>query len=277
MPRVTFNRLTKKKASSKRKRTSNMTKTRYQAPTARNQRKQIMTNAMAIRQVKRMLPKPIYTDYQVTGRLQSLVIPGDDAFQLNSDFFSLTNPLNWTQVLRKDPNVLDAVSTRLLRIQLNLRYALNLSNRAQMSLFVVTFRKNAANRNPAILVDGDDYIRGGQEYVVRLNPAVMKVHYTRNVSLTAGAWEQLPAVAGGTTFAGNPYSTFKKGQCTMKLNFNIREPNGATWKSMIDDQLPHWQRYWLLVFFYQQGTGLSSGESAYLEFDSLATCYNSGI
>lgn len=274
MPRVTFNAQTKRKSSVKKRRVANTTRIKYGSTSARSQKKQIMSNAVTIQRVKRMLPPPVWTDYQLTGRLQSLVIPGDDAFQLNYDFISLMDPLNWTQVLRKDPTVLDKVSTKVLRISLNLRYTLNFSERAQISLFVVTFRRNAANRNPAVLVDNDDYIRDGQEYNVRLNPAVFKVHFARDVSLTSNAWEQPAAVVGASNFAGNPYSTFKKGQVNMKINTTIREPNGGTWKGMTNDQLPHWQRYYLLVFFYQKGSGLSVGESAYVSFDSLATCYN---
>lgn len=233
-----------------------------------------MSNAQAIRAVRRMMPPPVYTDYQLRGTLDSLVVPGDDSFQLNIQSQSLMSPFQWTQVLRKDPDVLNQVTTRVLRQQINLRYALELSNRAQVSLFVVSFRKNAANRSPAGLIDGEDYIRGATEYNVRLNPAVFKVHYTRDVSLTRNGWNTAPAAAGGALFAGNPETTFKKGQITMKLNTTMREPNGGFWSQMNIDQQPYYNKYWLIAFFYQQGTGLTANQGARVEYDILTTCYN---
>lgn len=76
MPRVTFNRLSKKRAKTKRRTTSVITRAKYQKPTAQNQKKQILSNAVAIRALRRIMPTPVRTDWQYTG---SLVADSPDA------------------------------------------------------------------------------------------------------------------------------------------------------------------------------------------------------
>ena len=58
MGRVTDNALRKFTPKSKRRRTSNMTKVKYQKPTRDNQRDQIMSNAVAIKRLYKIaMPK----------------------------------------------------------------------------------------------------------------------------------------------------------------------------------------------------------------------------
>jgi len=274
---VTFNSQNKRKSSVKPKRTSNITKIKYGRTSAKAQKRQIMSNALDIRRVKSMLPPPVWCDYQYKGIQNSLVVPGDDGYQLNYEYQPMLTPTAWQAVLRQDPNVDNAVTTKLLRMSINLRYQMRGSSRVQYSLFFVTLRKNAANKDLNTLVAGSDYIRGPADYQVRLNPAVFKVLYARDVSLTTNKWEAPPFIPGGSLLAGNPETTFKKGQVNLKLNHNIREPSGLRpWKQMTFEQFPYYQKIFLLTFMYQKGSGLNPGESATLEWDMLATTYNAG-
>jgi len=154
------------------------------------------------------------------------------------------------------------------------------SNWAQFTTFVVTLRKDAANRQPnqAGLVEGVDYIySGGQELNVRLNSSVFKCHYCRNVSLTKNTWLEKSATVGQTPFAGNPQTTMAKGQINMDLGIKLRQPTqGLPWKQMAMNQLGPHQRYFLITFITQQAD-LQPGEEllgARVDYDSLATCYN---
>lgn len=275
MPRVTFNRLSKKRSHTRKKRTSTLVKARYAPKTTRMNRSLIKSNAFAIRAVKRMMPPPIYTDYQYEGTLAP-TLQGAPAVFFQLDVAPLMTPNVWDAVLRQDPNVEAASSTLVRRMQLNLRYTLGAANYCQFTTFVVSIRKDAADRtiNNAGLSQGQDYVANKQDFNVRLNPSVFKVHYVRNVSLTSNAWLQAAATVSGSTFAGNPQTTMSKGQVNMKLGFRLRQPTGTRWRIMSQDQLAPNQRLYLLTFFSGQ-TEQVDDDPIRLDFDALYACYNS--
>lgn len=247
-------------------------------------RKLIKSNAYAIRSIKKLLPPAVYTDYQYTDGLSPFLTFPEPYFTIRS--VELMNPSLWAPVLRQDPNVLTVSSTRVKRMSMNLRYTLGQSDWCQITVFVVSVRKDAADRviGAAGLTQGQDYIfsRPGQEFNPRLNPAVVKVHYTRDVSLAASAWLEnktiidAPGQSGlEETIFGNTKTTFSKGQVNMKLNFYIKQPIGGQWKNMTQDQLSPYQRLTLLVFFKGKTSAVDDNPPR-LDFDALYTCYNSG-
>lgn len=283
MPRVTFNRLSKQKSTVRRKRTGVLTKSKFKPKTAAANRSLIKSNAYAIRSIRRMMPKPVYTDFQLTGTLYADTTDSPN-FTQTIQTIQLLNPISWTAVLREDQNVIESAATLVKRLQLNLRYTMQQSNWAQFTTFIVTLRPDAANRQPtqAGLVQGKDYIlSGGQDFNVRLNPAVFKVHYVRNVSLTKNTWVETAANVGQQPFAGNPFTTYRKGQITLQMNIRLRQPTigglqELTWKNIAMNQLGPHQRYFLITFITQQA-GLQPGEEnlgARLDYDALFTCYN---
>lgn len=278
MPRVTVNALRKKKATSKRRRTSTITRAKFRPRTTTANRSLITSNAYAIRAVKRLMPPPVYCDWQFGGTLFAAIDDtGDGNVQLNYEASSLMTPAAWLPKLRQDATVARSSTTRVLRMQANIRYTLAGSNYAQITCFVVTFRPQSANRNIQNLVDGDDYIQSvTQDMNVRLNPAVFKCHAVRNVSLTAGGWLQKPYVnAQGTRLEADPNTTFKKGQINLKLNINLRQPvTQDAWKTMTSDELRPMQRYYLLTFFNSQGTNSLAQSGARVDYDVLYTTYN---
>lgn len=278
MPRTSYNRLSKKKSTKRRGSTSTLTMAKYRPKTTAANRSLIKSNAYAIRTLKRLVGPPVLCDWQFGGTLFSDVDDTGAGNQtLNLAASSLMSPAGWLPRLRQDINVAESSSTRVLRCQLNLRYTLNGSNRTQMTVFVVTFRRQAANRDIPSMQSGDDYIQSvTQDMNVRLNPAVFKVHYARNVSMTTGAWLQKPYVnAQGTRLAPEPTTTFTKGQVNLKLNLNLRQPiTTDSWKDMSVDQLSPQSRYYLLCFYNTQGTNSLAQSGARLDFDALYTTMN---
>ena len=279
MPRVTFNRMSKKKSYVRKRRTSVVTRSKFQKPTARNQKSQIMDNAYAIRTLRRLVGPAVYTDWQYSsGQSPLLSVAPNPYFGITSA--ELMSPNLWNGVLRQDDNVTDASSTLVKRMQINLRYSLGASNWCQITCFVVSIRKDAANRviNQAGLTAGEDYIfsQNAQDYNFnpRLNSNVFKVHYVRNISLTAGVWLENAVPAGGTNFSGNPQTTFAKGQVNMNLNYRIRQSvQGLQWRDMTQAQFAPSQRLFLLTFFKGK-TNEPDDNPPRVDWDAQYTCYN---
>lgn len=260
--------------------TSVAKRARFQKPTARNQKRQIMGNALAIRQLKSLMPPPVYTDYQYSAGYAPFFPNAGVYSSILSD--KIMNPTQWNPCLRKDPGALASSTTLVKRVQINLRYDLGKSDWCQMTTFIVSLRKDAANRNifdPSTLVENEDFIVSTQQNQnPRLNPNVFKVHYVRNLSLTSNTWRQPAAEVATSTFAGNPETTFAKGQVNLKLNFKLRQPTPTTnqnWKVMTQDQLSPYQRMFILTFFKGQ-TAEPDDDPPVVFYDCLYTCYNSG-
>lgn len=261
----------------RRRRTSVLKRARFQKPTARNQKKQIMGNAMAIRSLKRLVPPPVYTDYQYSRGYGPFFQPSPaDYSSILCD--SLMNMSQWVPVLRRDDNALQSTTTLIKRMQINLRYDLGESNWCQITSYIVSLRRDAANRTPdipATLVENQDFIVSTQQgQNARLNSSVFKIHAYRNLSLVSNSWRGDSATAGGSTFASNSALTFGKGQVNLKLNFKIRQPTtSSNWKSMTQAQLSPSQRLYILTFF-KGSTNDVDDQPPGVFYDCLTTCYN---
>lgn len=254
MPAVRFNALTKKRASTRRRRSSVMTRAKFKPKTTTANRSLIKGNAYAIRSLRRLMPPPIYCDYQYSGANGAFTTVAPAPF-LTIVGEQLMSPVLWNSVLRQDQNVETASSTLVKRMQLNLRYSLQQANYCQITTFVVSLRPNATNVVPNNLTAGEDYIYSqGQQMNPRLNSKIFKVHYVRNVSLMANGWLQPKAEVAGQVITGNPNTTFAKGQVTMKLNWRLREPSGglSTWRTMDQSQFGPHRRLFLLTFYRGQ-------------------------
>lgn len=230
-----------------------------------------------IQKVRAMLPPPVYCDWQY--KLQILGVAstdGDPTFSQRA--FTLMDFSNtWNPVLRISTTVNNEVSTRILRMMFSMRYNLLGSDWAQMSIFVVTLRKDAASRDPVnqALQSGSDFVADSDFLTINLNPAIYKVHYTRNVTLSSSTFQLGSATVQGNTFAGNPMTTYKKGRFTIKPRITIRAPAQDFWRNMVPQQLPYYQRYFLLTFITQNNNPqLASGGQCSIDMDMLCTTYN---
>lgn len=251
------------------RRRNSLLKVRYQPPTARNQRKQIMANTRQIsRNTSRLRAHKVYTDWQLS----------DSIFLTNAQWHTvqLTDFSTWDSVLRQDPLVDTKSHTFIKRMQLNMRYALNEADFCGFSVFVVTLRKNAASYDPfaAQPVLGRDWIEpaGAQGFNLRLNPAIFHVHYARYLTLTNNGFPLAPVA---TAQAGNPNTTWSKGQINIPLNLSVTQPAlfaaGGSWKDLSFDDLPFYAKYYLMLYPIFTGTGTTRPAVSY---DALSTCIN---
>lgn len=253
------------------------TRAKYQKPSARNQRSQILGNARDIARIRQLLPAPVYCDWQYRLEVQSVISnDGDPTFSQRAfDLMDFSN--TWAPVLRISTTVNNEVATKILRMNFNMRYNLVQSDWAQMTIFVVTLRKDAANRDPVNnpLQSGGDFVVNNDFFNPRLNPAIYKVHYARNITMSSSTFLGAQANVQGNVFAGNPNTTYKKGQFTIKPKFTIRAPAQDFWRNMVPSQLPYYQRYYLLTFITANNSAaIAAGQQANLEMDMLCTTYN---
>lgn len=269
--------------SAKRRRVSTVSKIRYQRPSARNQKKQIMSNAKKISAVARIVySHRVFCDWQYK---QSLFADVNSAGGGSTTWgiWPLTNFPDWTGVMRQDVNTDESSSTYLARLQQNLRYSLNASNWAQFNVFIVSLRKDSAAYDPVELLStgtppvlNEDYIEGPGGLNIRLNSARYKVHYARYLTLTENTLGQN---ARPNAPAGNPSTTWAKGQFTMPVKSAYRSAAGtnAPWGTITYKNQPYYQRYFLMCFIVQTNIGgLLPDTCATFELDQLAVTINNG-
>jgi hypothetical protein len=95
-------------------------KAKWQAPTAKNQKRQIMGNAKDIRRLRSLMPQPVYCDWQYTEQiLGGISADGNPVLEIQS--YVLTDFSKWGDVLRISPSVSDAVATHIIRFTLDMR------------------------------------------------------------------------------------------------------------------------------------------------------------
>lgn len=276
MPSTRFTGLKRYRSRSRRRRTSNVKRVKLQAPSAKNQRRQILTNAKNLVRLRRLLPPVVYCDWQYKEEILSII--GTDPNPTTAiQAYVLTDFSKWGDVLRISPAVADAVATHIIRFNINMRYSLVNSDWCQMSIFIVTMRKDHANRDPTVspLQSGSDFVTGNDLLNPRLNTAVFKVHYCRYITMTKNTW-LTPPVGGQTPFSGDPFTTYRKGNINIKPNIKVRSPAIETWKALPYAQLPYYQRYFLLTFITQANSAaIAVGTQARIDMDFLATTRNS--
>lgn len=279
--RTRANPLSKFTAKSKRKRTNNATRVRWQPPSARNQQRQILSNARTINKLNRaVFGNRVYCDWQAFGQFNTQV---NSTGALTRSWFCapLTDFPSWNAVLRADQNVIAASTTFVQRLQLNMRLTLQQSNFAFFNIFVVSLRKDQNARDtPAQIAAGNDpfivadFVESPQGNNIRLNSAIWKVHYAKYRTLTETT---LGEAAPSPPFtAGDPTTTYGKCQVNLPVKFLVRKPqNGEPWKNTGYMNLPYYQRYQLLVQILQQSPASTvQNNAARLDWDMLGTTIN---
>lgn len=266
MPLVRYHGLRKAGRTRRTKRRASVaTKAKYQAPTARNQRSQILGNARMIRAIKDQLPKPIMCDWLTRNSIQCEPSTDVNPVTFVTNGRELFNFPDWIPVMRQSEIVATKSSTRVYRMSMSIRYTLQASYWAQCSLFIVTLRKDFANRNPTgtnPLLVNEDYIanqlgvgpnpQGSQN--IELNPSVFKVHYRRHVSMAKGPYANQPNEVANAAWTSNSQTTWKKGLVNIKMRVNVRNPRaGEPWKDMTQvDNLPYYHKYYLITAVTQE-------------------------
>lgn len=259
-----------------RRRASTTTRAKYLPKTTTANRSLIKSNAAMIRRINKVLPPVVYCDWQRVMAFQAE--PSTDGQPTSVQLAQvLTDFSQWQNVLRISPSVADAAATHVMRMTLDVRYSLVAQDWAQMSLFVVTMRRDHANRDPTVspLQSGSDYVYAGTPILVvpTLNSAVFKVHYRRHVTLTKNTLF-LPAAEDANV--GDPFSTWRKGQVTIKPNLRVRAPAIETWKALPYAQLPYYNRYFVLVFITANNSAsIAQNFQSRVDINAMCTTRNS--
>lgn len=237
-----------------------------------------MANARLVSKLYRAsMLKKVYCDWQFVGQFRAAE---PDPTGFNRDWFCapLTDFSQWGPVLRRDQNVSESSTTFVQRMVINMRYQLKSASWAQFNVFIVTPRKDAAANDVPVRIaagqpptDGIEYVEGPDAFNFRLNPAVFKVHYASYKTLTQSTLF-LPADQP----AGNPFSTWDKGQATVKCGINVRMPIlGQPWTDLPYMQQGYSKRYYMLCCIVSDANAsVGLGQTAEFTFDSLATTIN---
>lgn len=253
-----------------------MAKIRYQAPTSRNQKSQIMRNARVINRHCNLLRNHrVWTDWQCMN---------EAIFQSDTwNCFRLTDFSQWNPVLRQNMAVSRMESSTYVdRLVLNLRVSLFAAHSSVVSFFIVTPRKTFATRDvvttPPALTTEFIYPQNNPGYNVRLNSNVWKVHACKYMTLTTNGLDNPPA-APIPEMAGNPFTTYRKWQVTVPCKMKVTIPyipagSAETWQDTQFDMLPFYNRYFLMVYNHTIQASPTS-DAPFLTFDQLATCINS--
>jgi len=263
-----------------RRRTSVSTRAKYQAPTARNQQKQIRSLAWRVAKNTRFIAnQKVYTDYQWGDALT----PSTGIAQaLNSGTwygFGLTDFARWLPCLRQDGNVFESSKTYCVRMQLNCRVDIgDVDQLTYINIFVVSPRRDAVDvvnlTAPPLgsmtqLSLGQDFIENSQNQgaAVRLNSGRFKVHAAKYVTLTPNAPSE-PLPTGQAV--GNSFSTWRKWQWNVPLKFTVRNPSNRPWHDLIFEDMAYYQRFYLLAY----STNIGGVAGPRLDSTILSTAIN---
>ena len=245
-----------------------------------------------LKRLARQIPRPIHTDWQQRNSILCLSLdpipPGlTNTFSTNGR--KLTNFPDWENILRQSSVVKQKSSTRVYRMQMQLRFTLGQSYWAQMSVFIVTLRRDANNKDPSgynSLAEGVDYVsnrlgvQDDPQLAVNpvLNSSIYKVHYSRHVTLTQGGFLESPAEIGGNNVVANGQTTYRKGQVNLKMSLNVRQPKAdVPWTKVPIEGLPYYNQYYLLYFVTQRAAdNASPNDLCILDTNMIASCVNSG-
>jgi len=257
----------------RRRHSVSLSKVRWQPGTARNQKKQIYNNRKEIAQLKKRTERHwVYTDYQLT---TAPVATNDTFYAYRLLDFAAMRP-----VMRQDVVVQNGSHTFIKRCQINWRVMLNDSPTCYLNLFVVTPRREVGSRsfvtNPMVL--DDDYIENPMQAgtLIRLNPAVVKVHFAKYATMSRSALNRGFTVGQN---AGDPLTTWRKGQINMDLNIPVTIPTMSTgisnWRQKDPNELPYYHRYQVLLFMSWDVPPPPLTAAPQFFMDTLFTCVNS--
>lgn len=295
MPLVTKRPLKKAGGVRKRRRAASvLTRAKYVAKTPSNNRSLIRSNARMLASIRRNMPTPVRTDYQQLNTLLCVASSSGDPplpFSVTSQGRKLTNFSGWNSVMRQSLVVANKSSTTVYRMAINYRVTLQQSYWAQVSFFIVTLRKDSANRNfdgAQVLSEPFDYIAnrvGADEQNVqqlqqnpRLNPAVFKVHHVHHMTLAQGGYLQDPTQFQGSDVVSNAFGTYRKGTVNLKMRLRVRNPvTQQNWTTIPFEQLPYYQKYYIITLCNQQSElDANPNNLVVTNVDTLISCVNSG-
>lgn len=245
--------------------------------TAKRRRVQIRRNTAQIRRLNRLQRlHRVYTDYQLCEELRPPAAGPQGGIEGFSTF-QLTNVVPWDAVMREDNDAVQSSRTYVRNCLINFRYLLNDASEFNLSLFIVTPRKNLPNVDVNNLLVNKDYVANTaiDGTNVRLNPAIFKVHYARYMTLVANKLGTPPVAAQNV---GNPNTTWGKGQVSLPLKMSIMQPTiygtANSWKEKPFEDFPYYHKYYILCYFNAVVPTTGTPNYPMVTFDALFTCIN---
>lgn len=233
----------------RRRRSSVSTRAKYERPSSRNQRSQIMSLArMASRNSKILNDSKVYCDWfqqnsTTYGGTSSIGIP-------------LTDIVAWQPGARSN-NVVPREQTSYIREMLFNYYvaAPATNNPLYLSMFLVTIRPTATNLPiPSPLVVNQDYTTQGSRNSIILNSSKYRTLWTRFFVLYPA--NQTPLNPGDEPLPwGNPFTIYRRGRVTLKLNWTARGVGADTWKDLGINSLSPSKRVYLILASFSEDPG----------------------
>jgi len=240
----------------RRRRSSIGARVRYQRPSARNQKRQIQTLArMAMRNQRILNSHRIYQDWTVNSGLTFT----DNGTWQSKPFF---DPISWEACLRRDLTPLTQSGCFVREMQFSYFMTNNTKSLpSTISLFLVTLRRQA-NWGGSFSLN-EEYVVQGQGSAPILNSGIFKVLWSRNHQIFP---PKTAAQSGGTVTeisTGNPETQYKRGKTTLRLNFSLRSPSDLSWKELGQEDVPYWQKVYLLAYFQNEDTTANDARMTY--------------
>lgn len=251
-------------------------KIKYSRPTARNQKRQILSNKSQITKLAKIVRQQrVYTDWFLTS---NNIIPTSSWF-----IQPLTNPGDWRPALRTSLTVTDSVSTTLLSTQIYFAVYNNGPASAQCNVYLVSPAHESADRNPFVEgpIEKTEFMASNDgSQCITLNRDVFKIRHHKSFLLTTvNPGEGLPA-APVLNFPGDPRTCYKKWSTSYRTNFRLMAPTGLVdpggqylpqkWRSMQIEQLPYHRRVYFMIHVVTANPG---GVAFY--WHQHAVCVNS--
>lgn len=236
-------------------------KVKYQKPSARNQKAQILSNKLQLNKLARTMKRNvIYTDWALTNNYG--LISGEWFCQ------PLNSPGDWSPMLRTSASMQLSQSSffESARVYFAL-YGTGIGT-THANLFIVSPASESADRNP--FVSGPAIYK---EYIastdgaqcITLNRDVFKVHHHKSILLTTVD----PGIGIPTTapvqFPGDPRTTYYKWGTGYKAGFKIAAPTGLmdtggvyqaqNWRTVQIEQLPYSRRFYFICLIKTDNPG----------------------
>ena len=237
------------------RRSSISARVRYQRPSARNQKRQISTLArMAVRSSRILAAHRIYQDWKLDSGI-NFAIPG---WQVTG----FMNPIAWEACLRRDLTPLTQSGCFLREMQFSYFMTNNTKTLpSTISLFLVTLRRQQDWQGT--MADNEEYITQGEGSAPILNSGIFKVLWSRNHQIFPAKSEVNSGSTSGMPFAatGDPNTQYKRGKTTIRLNYTLRSPSDLSWKQLSQEDMPYWNRIYLLSYFQNEDTASATNAS----------------
>lgn len=237
-----------------RRRTSIVTRARYNRGAGAQSRQIQAIARMAVRNSQILGSQRTYTDYYLNGST-------DITFTSSKwKVFSLMDPISWQQTLRRNSDADNAQNAYVRNMFFQYTASLfKLEQSASMTLMIVSIRPNAAAFVPstASMNNGDEYQYMGAFQMPVLNSQLMKVKWSKTFILQTNGLDGPSVTQSNVLPVGDPSDSYARGSVNVDIKTTFRSPSRLiapaiepqSWSILNDRDLRPGQRMYLLSYF----------------------------